>query len=91
MKTSCFTSSLMTLVSLILTVQFMGCGGGGGGDSSTPSPSNFLLFYGDHDTVAGDGLFKIQDRGLALIKKINTSGKSHIQSLLEYDEKAVFA
>ncbi|MDH3455046.1 MAG: hypothetical protein OEL80_07835, partial [Desulfuromonadales bacterium] len=48
-------------------------------------------FYGDHDTVAGDGLFKIQDRGLALIKKINTSGKSHIQSLLEYGEKAVFA
>lgn len=90
MKTSVSTCSIMTIVIMILTLQFMGCGGGGG-DSSDAPPGNFVLFYGDNDNGAGDGLFKIQDRGLALIKKINASGESHIQSLVEYGEKTVFA
>ena len=91
MKKSFLASSLTTVAALILIVQFTGCGGGGGGDSSSPPPSAFLLFYGDDNDLAGDGLFKIQDRGLALIKTINTSGESHIQSLTDYGEKSVFA
>lgn len=90
MKMSFLACSLIAVVTMLLTVQFTGCGGGGG-DSSGPATSDYLLFYGDNDNLAGDGLFKIQDGGLALIKKISTSGKSHLQSLIEYGEKGIFA
>ncbi|MBW2520563.1 MAG: hypothetical protein JRD88_09455 [Deltaproteobacteria bacterium] len=90
----CRPTVLQGLVTLcVLTLLTLsGCGGGGGGDDgdNQPPPGDFLLFYGDNDNVAGDGLFKIQDDNLVPVKKINFSGQSRIQSFAPFGDKTIF-
>ena len=92
------TSLRVVVVAMFLSAVFVltGCGGGGGGggDEPTPeSPDPFLLFYGDNTNpdTSGDGLFKIQDGALWLLRTINSSGKSQVQDFTPFGEKYIFS
>ena len=91
--------STLVVALVFLSVSFVlsSCGGGGGGgsdDSATPSPTDsYLLFYGDNSSpdTSGDGLFKIQNGALWLLKIINSSGKSQTQNFTPFGEKYIFS
>lgn len=92
------TSLLVVVVAIFLSALFIltGCGGsgGGGGDDPTPEPPDpFLLFYGDNTNqdTSGDGLFKIQDGDLWLLKVINATGKSQVQDITSFNEIYIFS
>ncbi len=92
------TSILVVVVAVFLSAIFVltGCGGsgGGGGDDPAPeAPSPYLLFYGDNTNpdTSGDGLFKIQDGALWLLRTINSSGKSQVQDFTPFGEKFIFS
>jgi ELWxxDGT repeat protein len=82
---------------LLVTIHFAGCGGSGGGsDGGTDggdTPSNYLLFYGDNTNpdTSGDGLFKIQDGALWLLKTINLTEKSHVQGFTALGDQTIFS
>jgi ELWxxDGT repeat protein len=89
--------AISTFLLLILPTHFVGCGGGGGGggdgDDGVVIPGDFLLFYGDNTNpdTGGDGLFKIQDGDLRLLKIINPVGKSHVQGFTAFGELTIFS
>ncbi len=87
--------TISTFLMLLVTVHLAGCGGSGG-DGETGSgdiPSDYLLFYGDNTNpdTSGDGLFKIQDGALWLLKTINLTEKSHVQGFTDLGDQTVFS
>jgi ELWxxDGT repeat protein len=88
-----------TCVLLFFIVLFVGCGGGGGGGDDgdgSLTPADYLLFYGDNTNntnpdTSGDGLFKIQDGVLRLLKIINPVGKSHVQDFTDFGDLVIFS
>ncbi len=88
-----------TCVLLFFIVLFVGCGGGGGGGDNgdgSLTPADYLLFYGDNTNntnpdTSGDGLFKIQDGVLRLLKIINLDGQSHVQDFTDFGDLIIFS
>jgi len=99
MKVRLSSLASVTCVLLFFIVLFVGCGGGGGGaddGDGSLTPADYLLFYGDNTNntnpdTSGDGLFKIQDGVLRLLKIINPVGKSHVQDFTDFGDLVIFS
>jgi len=99
MKVRLSSLASVTCVLLFFIFLFVGCGGGGGGGDDgdgSLTPADYLLFYGDNTNntnpdTSGDGLFKIQDGVLRLLKIINPVGKSHVQDFTDFGDLVIFS